>query len=62
MGSAGRSDLLGGGFAQQLAILQFGSLQRLGLLPDEVGVYPTHGEGSFCSSSAAVGTTSTIGR
>ena len=46
VGSAGRSDLLGGGFAQQLAILQFGSLQRLGLLPDEVGVYPTHGEGS----------------
>lgn len=62
VGSAGRSDLLGGEFAQQLAILQFGSLQRLGLLPDEVGVYPTHGEGSFCSSSAAVGTTSTIGR
>ncbi len=62
VGSAGRSDLLGNHLAHQLAVLQFGSLQRLATLPDATGVYPTHGEGSFCTSSSAGRTTSTIGR
>lgn len=62
VGAAGRPDLLGDEFAHQLAVLQYGSLQRLALLPDEVDVFPTHGEGSFCSSSAAGRSTSTIGR
>lgn len=61
VGAAGRSDLLGDQYARQLARLQFGSLQRLGELPDETGVYPTHGEGSFCTASGAGRTTSTIG-
>lgn len=61
VGAAGRSDLLGDEFAHQLAVLQHGSLRRLAELPDEVGVYPTHGEGSFCSASAAGRATSTIG-
>ncbi len=61
VGAAGRSDLLGEQYARQLAILQFGSLQRLGELPDGTGVYPTHGEGSFCTASGAGRTTSTIG-
>lgn len=61
VGSAGRSDLLGNQYARQLAILQFGSLRRLGELPDDTGVYPTHGEGSFCTASGAGRTTSTIG-
>lgn len=61
VGAAGRSDLLGEQYARQLARLQFGSLQRLGELPDETGVYPTHGEGSFCTASGAGRTTSTIG-
>ncbi len=61
VGAAGRSDLLGEQYARQLARLQFGSLQRLGKLPDETGVYPTHGEGSFCTASGAGRTTSTIG-
>ena len=59
--AAGRSDLLGMDKADQLARLQYRSLQRLLELPDEVAVYPTHGSGSFCSSTVAVSTTSTIG-
>ena len=63
VGSAGRSDLLGGQYARQLARLQFGSLHRLAALPAETAVFPTHGEGSFCTSTGATGaTTSTIGR
>ena len=61
VGAAGRSDLPGQEPARQLARLQFGSLQRLAQLPDATGVYPTHGEGSFCSASGAGRTTSTIG-
>ena len=61
VGAAGRSDLLGEAGALQLAVLQFGSLQRLARLPDDTGVYPTHGEGSFCSASNAGRSTSTIG-
>lgn len=62
VGSAGRPDLLGFQYAHQLARLQYGSLQRLGQLPDETGVFPTHGEGSFCTASGAGRTTSSIGR
>ncbi len=61
VGAAGRSDLLGDAYARQLAVLQYGSLQRLAALPDDTGVYPTHGEGSFCTASGAGRTTSTIG-
>jgi glyoxylase-like metal-dependent hydrolase (beta-lactamase superfamily II)/rhodanese-related sulfurtransferase len=61
VGAAGRSDLLGEQYAHQLATLQYGSLQRLGELPDATGVFPTHGEGSFCTASGAGRTTSTIG-
>jgi len=62
VGAAGRSDLLGDEFAEQLARLQYGSLHRLAELPDEVGVFPTHGEGSFCAASGAGRATSTIGQ
>lgn len=62
VGAAGRSDLLGFEYARELSRLQFGSLQRLGLLPNETGVFPTHGEGSFCTASGAGRTTSTIGQ
>ena len=62
VGAAGRSDLLGEAYAHQLAVLQWGSLQRLGRLPDETGVFPTHGEGSFCTASGAGRTTSTVGQ
>jgi hydroxyacylglutathione hydrolase len=61
VGSAGRSDLLGSERARQLAVLQYGSINRLARLPDAAALYPTHGEGSFCTASGAGRTTSTIG-
>jgi glyoxylase-like metal-dependent hydrolase (beta-lactamase superfamily II)/rhodanese-related sulfurtransferase len=61
VGSAGRSDLLGPDRAEQLARLQYISVNRLAALPDDVGLYPTHGEGSFCTSVVAGRSTSTIG-
>lgn len=59
--SAGRPDLLGMARARTLAKLQYGSLHRLAGLPRNVGLYPTHGEGSFCTASSAGRFTSTIG-
>ena len=61
VGSAGRPDLLGDDRAHQLARLQYLSINRLAELPDDTGLYPTHGEGSFCTASGAGGSTSTIG-
>lgn len=61
VGSAGRSDLLGEDRACQLARLQYLSVHRLAGLPDETGLFPTHGEGSFCTASGAGRTVSTIG-
>lgn len=62
VGSAGRSDLLGMARAETLAKLQYGSVMRLAQLPDAVELYPTHGAGSFCTSSVAETAASTIGR
>jgi glyoxylase-like metal-dependent hydrolase (beta-lactamase superfamily II)/rhodanese-related sulfurtransferase len=59
--SAGRPDLLGMARARTLAKLQYGSLHRLAGLPRGVGLYPTHGAGSFCTASGAGQYTSTIG-
>ena len=61
VGSAGRPDLLGRPRADSLARLQYGSVQRLAELPDRVGLYPTHGAGSFCTVTGAGESTSTIG-
>jgi glyoxylase-like metal-dependent hydrolase (beta-lactamase superfamily II)/rhodanese-related sulfurtransferase len=61
VGSAGRSDLLGPERAETLARLQYGSVNRLATLPDSVGLYPTHGAGSFCTTSGASQYSSTIG-
>ena len=61
VGSAGRPDLLGEERADSLARLQYRSVHRLAQLPDEVGLYPTHGQGSFCTASGAGKDTSTIG-
>jgi len=62
VGSFGRPDLLGVDRARGLAKLQFLTMRRLAALPDDVRLYPTHGEGSFCAASGAGATTSTIGR
>jgi hydroxyacylglutathione hydrolase len=59
--SAGRPDLLGPERARTLAKLQYGSLHRLAGLPRGVALYPTHGEGSFCTTTGAGRHTSTIG-
>lgn len=60
VGSAGRPDLLGQERAETLARLQHQSLHRLAGLPGDVELLPTHGEGSFCTSSGAGKYTSTI--
>ncbi len=51
IGSAGRTDLLGHDHTHDLTVKQYHSIQRIAELPDEVMIYPTHGSGSFCSSS-----------
>ncbi|MCP3787971.1 MBL fold metallo-hydrolase [Micromonospora sp. A3M-1-15] len=62
-GTTGRTDLLGGRHAHELAHDQHASARRLAdLLPDGAQVWPTHGFGSFCSASQADASDSTIGR
>jgi rhodanese-related sulfurtransferase len=62
LGSAARTDLVHPDRTVELARAQYRSLRRLAMLPDDVAVWPTHGSGSFCSSSTAqAGATSTIG-
>ena len=63
VGSAGRTDLLGPEATLELTRAQRHSLIRLSALPDQTLVLPTHGAGSFCSSSPpGEERTSTIGR
>jgi hydroxyacylglutathione hydrolase len=63
VGSAGRTDLLGPETTLELTRAQYHSLNRLSALPDRTLVLPTHGAGSFCSSSPpGEERTSTIGR
>jgi rhodanese-related sulfurtransferase/glyoxylase-like metal-dependent hydrolase (beta-lactamase superfamily II) len=59
--AAARTDLLGAGRADELARAQFRSLRRLATLPDDTGVWPTHGAGSFCSAPPGAERTTTIG-
>ncbi len=61
-GSVGRPDLIGPDHTEELAHAQWRSMHRI---VDDVAagaaVYPTHGFGSFCSATATVGTSSTVG-
>jgi glyoxylase-like metal-dependent hydrolase (beta-lactamase superfamily II)/rhodanese-related sulfurtransferase len=62
-GATGRPDLLGGEHTDALVRHQHASAHRLAhLLPDDAGVFPTHGFGSFCSATQSEATDSTIGR
>lgn len=63
IGSVGRPDLVEPRLTGQLARAQHASAHRLAAeLDDAVRVLPTHGFGSFCSSSQAQGDTTTIGK
>lgn len=62
IGSVGRPDLVEPRLTERLARAQHASAHRLAAsLDDEVRVLPTHGFGSFCSSSQAEGDATTIG-
>lgn len=61
VGSAARTDLVDPSRTEELARLQYRSLQRLATLPDDVQVWPTHGAGSFCSAPPGAARTSTVG-
>lgn len=63
-GTVGRTDLISAEATEELTRAQFRSVRRLATeLPGEVGVHPTHGFGSFCSSSASTGSdASTVGQ
>jgi glyoxylase-like metal-dependent hydrolase (beta-lactamase superfamily II)/rhodanese-related sulfurtransferase len=62
VGTVARTDLAGPELTEPLARAAYQSLhQRLLSLPDELGVYPTHGAGSFCAAPAGGGRTTSIG-
>jgi len=62
-GGAARPDLIGPEQTHPLAHDLYRSAhQRLGGLPDDLPVYPTHGAGSFCSAGAGGQRTTTLGR
>jgi hydroxyacylglutathione hydrolase len=62
VGAVGRTDLLGEENAVPFARAMFGSIRDV-ILPhqDFVGVYPTHGAGSLCSTGIASTPWSTVG-
>ncbi|MGW4330474.1 MBL fold metallo-hydrolase [Nocardia sp. NPDC004573] len=62
VGTAGRTDLVSPDQTIPLARAQYHSLQRLMTLPEDTPVWPTHGAGSFCSSSLGGERVSTIGK
>jgi hydroxyacylglutathione hydrolase len=61
VGAVARTDLVSPGQTEPLARAAYRSLRRLLTLPDDLGVYPTHGAGSFCSAPAGDQRTTTIG-
>ncbi|MGW5787939.1 MBL fold metallo-hydrolase [Streptomyces sp. NPDC003757] len=62
IGTVGRPDLVEPRLTEELARAQHASAHRLAdQLDDDVSVLPTHGFGSFCSSSASGGEHSTVG-
>lgn len=63
VGTVGRPDLVEPRLTERLARAQHASAHRLAAeLPDATAVLPTHGFGSFCSSSRSAGGDTTIGR
>ncbi len=63
VGAVARTDLITPDRTEQLARALWRSLhERILTLPDDLGVYPTHGAGSFCSAPTGAEPTTTIGR
>jgi hydroxyacylglutathione hydrolase len=63
VGAVARTDLISPDRTEALARALWRSLhKRILTLPDDLGVYPTHGAGSFCSAPAGATPTTTIGR
>ncbi|MFF3897351.1 rhodanese-like domain-containing protein [Streptomyces sp. NPDC001812] len=63
IGTVGRPDLVEPRLTEHLARAQHASARRLAAeLPEETAVLPTHGFGSFCSSTQAEGDSTTIGK
>jgi hydroxyacylglutathione hydrolase len=62
VGTVGRTDLCGPDLTESLARDMFHSLRRFEDLPDGLPVYPTHGNGSFCSAAGGTSRTTTLGR
>jgi hydroxyacylglutathione hydrolase len=61
-GSAARVDLVAPERTEELARAQYHSLHRLAGLDPATALWPTHGDGSFCSTGAGrTGATTTIG-
>ncbi|MEM7322848.1 MAG: MBL fold metallo-hydrolase [Actinomycetota bacterium] len=55
-GTVGRTDLIAPEATDELTRAQYRSAHRLAdRLPDDAGIYPTHGFGSFCASAQSVG-------
>jgi hydroxyacylglutathione hydrolase len=62
VGTVARTDLASPELTEPLARAAYRSLyQRLLSLPDELGVYPTHGAGSFCAAPVGGERTTTVG-
>jgi hydroxyacylglutathione hydrolase len=63
VGGVARTDLISPELTEELARAAYRSIkERLLTLPDSLSVYPTHGAGSFCSTSPTGERTTTIGR
>lgn len=63
VGSIGRSDLISPDLTESLTRQQYRSAAKIGELPDPAVVGPTHGAGSFCTSSPAADETwTTVGK
>jgi glyoxylase-like metal-dependent hydrolase (beta-lactamase superfamily II)/rhodanese-related sulfurtransferase len=62
-GATGRPDLLGPAHTDELVRAQYASARKLAeMLPDAAELFPTHGFGSFCSSTQSDVAQSTIGQ
>lgn len=60
-GGAARTDLMGDDRTEALARAQYASIRRIAELPDATMLFPTHGGGSFCSTTTGASPSQLIG-